>query len=200
MIFTSILILIVAFALPSINQSLNLNLLVRISSIVLIYAGVLSINTFYIQPIGSGIGIYSGLFQVNNQFISVFTLIIRSFVLILWFSLLNKIETVKTKASEYSFLTYLGKNLTDNFTGSLILFMKSNKKIFNKKNKIFTTSNKNNNNSELKDKNYFWYSFSILLLIIFLVNLVKIFIFFNGLSSFNLKTKANRPTNNKTKE
>ena len=83
MIFTSILILIVAFALPSINQSLNPNLLVRISSIVLIYAGVLSINTFYIQPIGSGIGIYSGLFQVStlSQFMDVFTLIIGCLIL-----------------------------------------------------------------------------------------------------------------------
>ena len=106
MIFTSILILIVAFALPSINQSLNLNLLVRISSIVLIYAGVLSINTFYIQPIGSGIGIYSGLFQVStlSQFMDVFTLIIGSFVLMSWLSFIYNAETVKTKASEYSLL------------------------------------------------------------------------------------------------
>ena len=67
---------------------------------------MLSINTFYIQPIGSGIGIYSGLFQVStlSQFMDVFTLIIGSFVLMSWLSFIYNAETVKTKASEYSLL------------------------------------------------------------------------------------------------
>jgi NADH-ubiquinone oxidoreductase chain 2 len=60
MIFISILILIVAIALPSINKLISPILLARISSIVFIYAGVLSFNALYIQSIGSGIGIYSG--------------------------------------------------------------------------------------------------------------------------------------------
>nr|WVH37942.1 hypothetical protein [Dichomitus squalens] len=64
MIFLSILILIVAIALPSINQNIRSILYVRISSIIFIYAGALSLNALYIQSIGSGIGIYSGLFQV----------------------------------------------------------------------------------------------------------------------------------------
>ena len=80
MIFISIMILIVAIAL----QSLSPVILSRISAIVFIYAGVLAFNTFYIQSIGSGIGIYSGLFQVNilSQFLEVFTLVIGSLVLI----------------------------------------------------------------------------------------------------------------------
>ena len=61
MIFISIMILIVAIAL----QSLSPVILSRISAIVFIYAGVLSFNAFYIQSIGSGIGIYSGLFHVT---------------------------------------------------------------------------------------------------------------------------------------
>lgn len=64
MIFLSILILIVAIALPSINQNIRSILYVRISSIIFIYAGALALNALYIQSIGSGIGIYSGLFQV----------------------------------------------------------------------------------------------------------------------------------------
>ena len=66
MIFLSILILIVAIALPSINQNIRSILYVRISSIIFIYAGALALNAFYIQSIGSGIGVYSGLFQVTT--------------------------------------------------------------------------------------------------------------------------------------
>ena len=66
MIFLSILILIVAIALPTISQNIRSILYVRISSIIFIYAGALAFNAFYIQSIGSGIGIYSGLFQVTT--------------------------------------------------------------------------------------------------------------------------------------
>ena len=55
-----------AIALPSINQNISSILYVRISSIIFIYAGALALNAFYIQSIGSGIGIYSGLFQVTT--------------------------------------------------------------------------------------------------------------------------------------
>ena len=54
-----------AIALPSINKNISPLLLTRISSIVFIYAGALSLNALYIQSIGSGIGIYSSLFQIN---------------------------------------------------------------------------------------------------------------------------------------
>ena len=86
MIFLSILILIVAIALPSINQNIRSILYVRISSIIFIYAGALALNALYIQSIGSGIGIYSGLFQVTNisQLLDVFILLIGSFILIAW--------------------------------------------------------------------------------------------------------------------
>ena len=65
MIFLSILFLIVAIALPSINQNISKILYVRITSIIFIYAGALALNALYIQSIGSGIGIYSSLFQIN---------------------------------------------------------------------------------------------------------------------------------------
>ena len=81
MIFLSILILIVAIALPSINQNIRSILYVRISSIIFIYAGALAFNAFYIQSIGSGIGIYSGLFQVTtiSQLLEVIIYINNSF-------------------------------------------------------------------------------------------------------------------------
>jgi NADH-ubiquinone oxidoreductase chain 2 len=86
MIFLSILILIVAKALPSCNTNLSPIIFTRISAIIFIYSGVLSFNSFYIQSIGSGIGIYSGLFHVTtvSQIIEVFLLIIGSLILIAW--------------------------------------------------------------------------------------------------------------------
>ena len=69
-----IIFLITTIVVTLIFNSRNIHILVRISSIVLIYAGVLLISTFYIQPIGSGIGIYSGLFQAINQFMEVLAL------------------------------------------------------------------------------------------------------------------------------
>jgi NADH-ubiquinone oxidoreductase chain 2 len=86
MIFISILILIVAIALPSFNKQLSPILFIRISSIIFIYAGALSFNAFYIQSIGSGIGIYSGLFHITivSQLLEVFLLIIGSIILISW--------------------------------------------------------------------------------------------------------------------
>ena len=74
MIFLSILFLIVAIALPSINQNISTILYVRITSIIFIYAGALALNALYIQSIGSGMGIYSGLFQITSitQFFDLF--------------------------------------------------------------------------------------------------------------------------------
>ena len=72
MLFTSILILIVAKALHS--QYISSILFTRIAAIVFIYSGALSFNALYIQLIGSGIGIYSGLFHVTivSQFLDLF--------------------------------------------------------------------------------------------------------------------------------
>ena len=89
--FISIMILIVAIALPSINRNISPNLYLRISSLLLLYTGALAFNAFYIQSIGSGIGIYSGLFQVTvvSQLLDTFIFIIASFILISWPSITN---------------------------------------------------------------------------------------------------------------
>src|SRR6185369_12327953 len=86
MIFISILTLIVAKALPSLYSNLSSTYFTRISAIIFIYAGVLSFNTFYIQSIGSGIGLYSGLFQITqvSVLIEVFFLLIGFLILIAW--------------------------------------------------------------------------------------------------------------------
>jgi NADH-ubiquinone oxidoreductase chain 2 len=86
MIFISILILIVAIALPSFHRFLSSKLFIRISTIIFLYAGTLSLNVFYIQSIGSGIGIYSGLFNVTmiSQCLEIFLFIVASMILISW--------------------------------------------------------------------------------------------------------------------
>ena len=103
MIFISILTLIVAKALPSLYHNLSNTYFTRISAIIFIYAGVLSFNTFYIQSIGSGIGLYSGLFQITitSVFIEVFFLLIGFLILIAWPIYLGK-KTLLNK--DYSLL------------------------------------------------------------------------------------------------
>ena len=86
MIFISILILIVAIALPSFNKQLSSILITRISAIIFIYSGALAFNALYIQSIGSGIGIYSGLFHVTiiSQLLDGFLLILAALILTAW--------------------------------------------------------------------------------------------------------------------
>ena len=59
---------------------------VLFSAISFIYAGVLICNTFNIQKIGSGIGLYSGLFQVTflSNSVSFFLLLVSAILIIIW--------------------------------------------------------------------------------------------------------------------
>jgi len=86
MMFISIMILIVAIALPSINRNIYPNLYLRISSLLLLYTGALAFNAFYIQSIGSGIGIYNGLFQITlfTQLFDIVIVLTGSVILIAW--------------------------------------------------------------------------------------------------------------------
>src|SRR5882757_3589472 len=84
MLFISILILIMVMAISSLKEKIHPIIFQRMSSIILIYAGALSLNALYIQSIGSGIGIYSGLFHVTfiSQLIDIFIYIIGAIILI----------------------------------------------------------------------------------------------------------------------
>ena|SRR5271170_2306148 len=72
MIFISLLILIgqIAFSSVKNNQGSTSGfspiLFSRITAIIFLYTGALIINAFYIQTIGSGIGIFGGLFYVTS--------------------------------------------------------------------------------------------------------------------------------------
>ena len=86
MIFISILTLIVAKALPLLNKQISSIHFTRIASIIFIYTGAITLNCLYIQSIGSGIGIYSGLFHITqiSQLIEIFLFIIGGVILIGW--------------------------------------------------------------------------------------------------------------------
>ena len=64
MVFISIITIIAAKALPVFKKISSIHIS-RIASIIFIYTGASSFNCLYIQSIGSGIGIYSGLFHIT---------------------------------------------------------------------------------------------------------------------------------------
>lgn len=84
MLVLGIFSLMMAVALPTVRISPLL--LIRVTSIILLYAAALSFNASYIQAIGSGVGIYSGLFQVTSlsQVIDTFIFVIAAFVILPW--------------------------------------------------------------------------------------------------------------------
>src|SRR6266436_1595439 len=84
MLFISILFLIMVMAISSLKTKITPILFQRMSSIILIYAGALSLNALYIQSIGSGIRIYSGLFHVTfiSQLLDIFIYIIGAAILV----------------------------------------------------------------------------------------------------------------------
>lgn len=65
-------------------SSLTPRLLTRITSIILLFSAALSLNSLYVQAIGSGLGLYSGLFHVTSvtQFMEVFLFTVGAFVLV----------------------------------------------------------------------------------------------------------------------
>src|ERR1700734_1850039 len=108
MLFISILLLIMVMAIPSLKTKISPILFQRLSSIILIYAGALSLNALYIQSIGSGIGIYSGLFHVTfiTQTLDIFIFIIGAIILIARPSIANKNlnsikENIKIEENNY---------------------------------------------------------------------------------------------------
>ena len=86
MVIISIFTYILTLSLPFIKNSINSVMFRRITAISFIYAGVLICNTFNIQKIGSGIGLYSGLFQVTflSNSVSFFLLLVSAILIIIW--------------------------------------------------------------------------------------------------------------------
>src|SRR6202000_3569328 len=84
MIILSILTLLVAMSLPSIKNQITPVLFSRIALLSLTYSAILAFNMVYIQSIGSGVGLFAGLFQITiiSQLTDIFIFLIASSILI----------------------------------------------------------------------------------------------------------------------
>lgn len=91
MLILAIFSLMTAVALP--NVKISPLLLIRVTAIALIYAAALSFNGSYIQAIESGVGIYSGLFQVTSlsQFMDTFIFLVGAVILLGWAPVTSKV-------------------------------------------------------------------------------------------------------------
>ena len=94
MIFISLLILIVVIAIKDIYNQFSPTIIVRITSLILIYAGALTLNALYFQYLGKGIGIYTGYLEITtvSQLFDIFIFLIASIILFSWLNLNIKNE------------------------------------------------------------------------------------------------------------
>ena len=69
----------------------------RLTSIIFLFSGALAYNALYIQSIGSGISIYSGLFQVTilSQSFDIFIFILAALILIPWSNGIRRLSSNK---------------------------------------------------------------------------------------------------------
>ena len=137
MVIISLMILIIAIALTSVptsaypigesNQSktgsvmsygregISPILFTRLTSIIFLFSGALSYNALYIQSIGSGLSIYSGLYQVTvlSQSFDLVIYILASLILIPWSNNIKSVVESKlnTPNSSLSPLGDAGKGL-----------------------------------------------------------------------------------------
>lgn len=107
MITITILSLIVAISLQNVKTKISPLTFSRITSIFFLYSAFLAFNVLHINSIGSGIGIYSGLYQVTSisQSIEIFIYLIGALVLMPWSPVPNSSilgNTTKTEITEYS--------------------------------------------------------------------------------------------------
>ena len=71
-------------AIPLYSSSITPALLTRVTSLILLSSAALSFNALYVQAIGSGLGLYSGLFHVTSvtQGLEVFLYVVGAFILL----------------------------------------------------------------------------------------------------------------------
>jgi NADH-ubiquinone oxidoreductase chain 2 len=75
-------------AIPLYSSTITPTLLTRITSIILLFSAAISFNRLYVQAIGSGLGLYSGLFHVTTvtQAMEMFLYVVGALILLPWAS------------------------------------------------------------------------------------------------------------------
>jgi NADH-ubiquinone oxidoreductase chain 2 len=195
MIFFGILILIVAIALPSINNYISSNIYIRIYSIILLYSGLLALNAINIPSLGFGIGLFNGLFHVTliSQLMDCFIFLIGSLILLAWpliinkkYNLLNNIQNnffkINKYAIEYSLLilfSTLGASLLISSSDIISMYLSLELQSFGIY--ILTTIFRDSNNATSAGLKYFLLGGLSSCLILFGGSLIYSF---TGLSNF----------------
>jgi NADH-ubiquinone oxidoreductase chain 2 len=84
MVLFSIFLVVLVLSFNFISKNLTSSFIRRITAVSFFSAGVLIINTLNIQLIGSGIGVYGGLFELSilSNIFSLFILIISGIILL----------------------------------------------------------------------------------------------------------------------
>jgi NADH-ubiquinone oxidoreductase chain 2 len=84
MVLFSIFLVVLVLSFNFISKNLTPSFIRRITAVSFLSAGVLIINTLNIQLIGSGIGVYGGLFELSilSNIFSLFILIISGIILL----------------------------------------------------------------------------------------------------------------------
>ena len=154
----------------------------RITAIILFYSDVLAFNAFYIQSIGSGIGVYSGLFHfttISQQLdilISQLSLLLNSLNFIIFKYLIRYNDLYKNVIS-----VFINKNLSLN---NIKNYSTKNNQGYNGKDPNNNNINNKNNsmNSNNSNKNN-----KIIQFILNTISLVFLgFIFYNFIYSLNI--------------
>ena len=117
MVILTAFFFVLYLSLPSLKHLLISEMVRRINAIALLYAGVLSLHALFIQSIGSGIGVFSGLFQVNilSNLFAFFILLVGSIIIFLWLNFYK----MGIKNITYN---YIENNLKSNNFNLIILF------------------------------------------------------------------------------
>jgi NADH-ubiquinone oxidoreductase chain 2 len=100
-------------------------LISRLTSIIFLYSGALAFNALYIQSIGSGLGLYSGNFQVTllSQSFDLFLFIIASLILIPWGNRRIKLTSNNNSTpSENTVYSYISNGPNVNEYSLILLF------------------------------------------------------------------------------
>ncbi len=84
MIIISIIVFILGTSLPVVKDSFSSVALARLSSILLLFCSLLTINTLDFSNIDSGIFLFNGLLKITsiNQFLAIFLFLISSIIII----------------------------------------------------------------------------------------------------------------------
>lgn len=84
MLFLGLLTFLVA--IPLFSYSISASLFSRITSLLLLFSALLAFNGYYVESVASGVGIYSGLFQVTQLSLGMeaFLLVTGSLLLLSW--------------------------------------------------------------------------------------------------------------------